>query len=98
MCRDRHAREGAQLTRCNVAIQVGDNTLRKVVGFYLALGRQPRDFRNQTPVAPDSPLQQSFVAKRIETWSLPSPWPAANTKGEIARLAGFQKPLFQTLQ
>ena len=42
-CAETDMREGARLTRCNVAIQVGDNTLRKVVGFYLTFGRQPRD-------------------------------------------------------
>jgi len=76
----------ARLAGGNVAVQVGDDALRQVVGFDFARHRQRLQFWHQPPVAADDPLDQALVPQVVEPALLAVALTGGVDQRQVARL------------
>ena len=90
-----------RFARRDVTEQMGNHTLRQVVGFDLALDRQFLQLGCQPPVAADDAFHQAFMAQMIEAAILAVALPGCIEQGQVTRRTGrrfrviAQKTLFQ---
>ena len=58
--------DASRSARRNVAHQLTNHSLRKIVGFNLILDRQSPQTRSEPPVTTDDPLHQFLVSEVIQ--------------------------------
>src|SRR5215831_3598545 len=74
------------LTRRNIAIELRDHALRKVVCLDLVVDGKGLERRHQSPVAADYALDHPVVAEMIEATFFAIALPCGVDEGEIARV------------
>ena len=91
------AREMPWALRGNVAKQMRNDALRKVIGFYPVGDSEALQFGYQAPVPADHASHQSFMAKMVEPTLFAVALASGIDQREIARLAGrFESPRLST--
>ena len=90
--------QSARLAGGDIAIEVGDDAERQIVGLDLLLDDEFDEFRAEAPMAPDHALQQPLVRQDVETPVLPVALARRIDEREIARGARFAKSFLQRQQ
>lgn len=90
--------QGAGFTRGDVPIEMGNDAFREVVSLDLVFDRQFFDARDQSVVAPDDALQQSFIPEPIEAPVFPVPDAPRINQCEVSWRLLVLEALFQPFQ
>ena len=86
---------GADVVRCNIAIHMGDNALRQVIGFDLVGQCQIAQLGRAVPVAADDTLDHAFMTVVVAAGTITVTLTGCKEQRQVLRMAGFQKALFQ---
>ena len=94
-CVEADPREQPGLACGGIAEQLGDHTLRQVVGLDLAVDGHLAELARHAPVAADGPFEQTFVAQPVKAAALPISLCHRERQCQIPGRAGLQKPRLQ---
>src|SRR5262245_47928510 len=83
--------------RRDVAKEMRNNALRKVIGLYPVLDGEALQFWHQAPVPADHAPHQAFMSEVIEAALFPIALARCVNKGEVTRLIGRGDILRQKL-
>jgi hypothetical protein len=90
-----HPRQVAGLVRGDIAEQMGDHTLRQVIGVDPAIDGQLLKLGHQPPMAADDLAHKALVAEMVQSPFLAVALAGGIDQGEVAGRFGLQEALFQ---
>ena len=87
--------DGADVVGCNIAVHVGNNTLRQVICLNLVVECQFTQTRRTVPVAADNTLYHTLVSIVVAASAVAVSLTSCKKQRQIVRVSGFQKTLLQ---
>ena len=89
--------DGAELVAGDITEELGDRTLRKVIGFQLVVEDQLAELGNHVVVAADDSLEQAFVCKVVCTAAVAVALCCSIEQGQITGMTGLKEALLDRL-
>ena len=89
--------DGADVVGGDVAVHVGDDALRQVIGLQLVGQSQLAQLSGAVPVTADYPLAHTLVAEVVAAGAVPVALTSCKEQSQVAGMAGFHKTVFQSL-
>ena len=79
----------------DLAVELGDDAERQVVGLDAVLDRHPGELRHQRPVAADAALDQAVMGEAVEAAVAAIAWGGGEDQRQVAGVAGGEEALLQ---
>ena len=83
--------DSTNIVRRDIAVHVGDNALRQVVGFDLVVQRKLTQTGGAVPVAADNALYEALMAVMVAAGAIAVALACRKEQGQILRMAGFEE-------